>query len=148
MDPFFEDLHVGYSAKSRPALVSKSEIIEFATKWDPQPFHLDEAASKDTFFGQLVACGTHTFAVTMRLGVDTRVFTGNAVAGLGVDRMKFLAPLPPDSVVTATFTVESLRPSGSKKGYGVVHWMTVTSDQHGKPVFSAVFINLWRRRDS
>jgi acyl dehydratase len=146
MDPFFEDLHVGYSAKSQPMTIRKSEIVEFAAKWDPQPFHIDETASKDSFFGKLVACGAHTFAITMRLGVDCRVLTGNTVAGLGIDKMRFLAPLPPDSTVTATFTVESLRLSASKKGFGVVHWTTVTSDQNEKPVFSAVFINLCRCR--
>lgn len=146
MDPYFEDLRVGYSVTSKPATVGKQDIIEFATKWDPQPFHVDEAAAKDTFFGQLVASGVHTFAVTMRLGVDCRVLTGNSVAGLGVDKVRFLAPVPPESAVTAVFTVDSLRPSASRPGYGVVNWSVVTSGQSGNAVFSAIFTNLYRCR--
>lgn len=146
MNPFFEDLHIGYSATSSPAVIGKQDIIEFAARWDPQPFHVNEVAAKSTFFGQLVASGVHTFAMTMRLGFDCGVLTGNSVAGLGIDRMRFLAPVPPDSILTATFTVESLRPSASKPGYGVVNWSVLTSDQDGKPVFSAIFTNLYKRR--
>jgi len=146
MDPFFEDLHVGYSATSEPTVVSKQDIIDFATKWDPQPFHIDEEAATKTFFGQLVASGVHSFAVTMRLGVDCRVLTGNSVAGLGVDKMRFPAPLLPDTTVTATFTVESLRRSESKPGFGVVNWSVAASDHRGTAIFTAIFTNLYRCR--
>ncbi len=146
MDRFFEDLAVGFAVTSRTYDVGTDEIIEFATSWDPQPFHVDKEAARDTFFGTLVASGVHTFAITMRLGVDCGVLTGNSVAGLGIDRMRFLAPVLPDSRIAATFTVESLRPSRSKPELGIVNWDVLTCDEIGKRVFAAQFTNLYRRK--
>ena len=117
MDPFFDDLSVGHAVLSDGRLVTKAEIIEFAKVWDPQPFHIDEEKAADTFFGALVASGAHTYAVTMRLGVDCRVLTGNAVAGFGVDEMRFRAPVVPESVLRPRFTVRSMRASSSKPGW-------------------------------
>lgn len=146
MDPFFEDLSVGYTVWSDGRVVPKHEIIEFAKVWDPQPFHIDEEKSVDTFFGTLVASGAHTYAVTMRLGVDCRVLTGNAVAGFGVDEMRFRAPVRPDSVLRARFAVDSLRTSNSKPGLGIVRWNVETFDQSDTRVLSAVMTNFYRRR--
>lgn len=148
MDPFFEDLSVGYTVMSEGRLITRADIVEFATAWDPQPFHLDEDAAADTFFGRLVASGAHTYAVTMRLGVDCRVLTGNAVAGFGVDKMRFRAPVPPDSVLHARFRVASMRKSASKPGLGIVRWDADTFDQDGCRVLSATITNLYRLRPS
>lgn len=148
MDPFFEDLSIGYTVWSEGRLVPKAEIIEFAKVWDPQPFHIDEEKAGDTFFGALVASGAHTYAVTMRLGVDCRVLTGNAVAGFGVDEMRFRAPVAPESVLRARFRVKSTRTSSSKPDFGIVGWEVETFDQNGTRVLSAVMTNLYRRRPS
>jgi acyl dehydratase len=145
-DLFYEDLSIGHRVCSDGRLVTKGEIIDFATKWDPQPFHVDEEKSVDTFFGTLVASGIHTYAVMMRLGVDCRVLTGNAVAGFGVDEMRYLAPVLPDSVLRAQFTVTSKRTSNSKPGFGIVRWQVETFEQHDKLVLSAFLTNLYRRR--
>ncbi|MGK9283516.1 MaoC family dehydratase N-terminal domain-containing protein [Sinorhizobium meliloti] len=148
MDPFFEDLSVGYTVWSEGRLITKAEIIDFATVWDPQPFHVDEAAAADTFFGKLVASGSHTYAITMRLGVDCRVLTGNAVAGFGVDEMRFRAPVLPGSTLRARFRVSSMRTSASMPGLGIVRWEVETFDQDGSRVLSAIMTNLYRRRSS
>lgn len=148
MDLWYEDLTVGHRVISASRLVSRAEIIEFAEKWDPQPFHVDDELAKNSIFGQLVGCGAHTYAITMRFGVDCRVFTGNAVVGLGVDDMRFHAPVHPDSMLHSTFTVSSLRPSLAKPHLGVVGWSAETFDNLGIRVFSAVFKNLYRRRPS
>jgi acyl dehydratase len=129
-------------------LVTKDEIIDFAKLWDPQPFHTDEAKSGGTFFGTLVASGAHTYAITMRLGVDSRVLTGNAVAGFGVDEMRFRAPVLPESTLRARFTVRLMRTSSSKVGLGIVKWEAETFDQDGTRVLSAFITNLYRRRDA
>lgn len=146
MDPFYEDLSIGHRVCSEGRLVSKAEIIEFATIWDPQPFHVDEEKSADTFFGSLVASGVHTYAVTTRLGVDCRVLTGNAVAGFGVDEMRYRAPVLPDSVLRAEFQIVSKRASKSKPGLGIVRWQVETFDQRDRLVLSAYITNLIRRR--
>jgi acyl dehydratase len=146
LDPFYEELTIGYSAWSDRRLVTKEEIIEFATKWDPQSFHTDEQKARDTFFGTLVAAGAHTYAITMRLGVDCRVLTGNAVAGFGVDEMRFRAPVKPGSFLRARFTVTAMRTSASKPDLGIVKWLAETFDQDDTKVLSAIFTNLYRRR--
>jgi len=69
---YFEDMVVGSRTRSsRTYKVTREEVIEFATKYDPQPFHLDDEAAKATFFGRLSASGWHTGAMVMRLMVDT-----------------------------------------------------------------------------
>lgn len=143
---FFEDLAVGYAVTSRAMSITAEEIKRFAAQWDPQPFHLDEAAAKETFFGELVASGVHTFAATMRLGFDAGVLTGNSVAGLGVDKLRFLRPVTPGSELTATFTVGLLRGSRTKPAFGVVGWDAVTRNRSEEHVFSATFVTLFRRR--
>lgn len=147
-DPFFEDLSLGYTVWSESRLVTKDEIIDFAKLWDPQPFHTDESKSGDTFFGKLVASGAHTYAITMRLGVDCRVLTGNAVAGFGVDEMRFRAPVLPESTLRARFTVRAMRASSSKAGLGIVKWEAETFDQDGTCALSAFITNLFRRCES
>jgi acyl dehydratase len=142
--PFFEDLYVGYTVATASWPVTKDDIVSFARDWDPQPFHLDERAAKDSFFGQLVGSGIHTYAITMRLCVDAGIFTGNAVAGLGIDQLRFKAPVYPGNVLSVRLTVASLRESMSKPGHGVVNWKVNTSDESGRSVLSVVVSNLFR----
>ncbi|MGO6882993.1 MaoC/PaaZ C-terminal domain-containing protein [Rhizobium ruizarguesonis] len=141
-DLWFDDLSVGYSVSSGPILLTKDAIIRFAQEFDPQPFHLGEEEAASTFFGTLVASGAHSYALTMRLGVNAGAFTGKAIAGLGVDEMRFLKPVLPDSLISATFTVKAVRKSLSKPDLGIVHWLAETYDGRGARIFSAVIKNL------
>ncbi|MCC8958119.1 acyl dehydratase [Bradyrhizobium sp. Pear77] len=143
---FLEDLSVGYAVTTGEWLVTKDDIVSFARDWDPQPFHLDERAAKDSFFGRLVGSGIHTYAITMRLCVDAGIFTGNAVAGLGFDQLRFGAPVYPGNSLLARLTVASLRVSKSKPEFGVVNWHVNTSDENGRSVLSVVATNLFRRK--
>ncbi|MBX5173339.1 dehydratase [Rhizobium sp. NZLR1b] len=141
-DLWFEDLSIGFGVRSEPILLTRDAIIRFAGEFDPQPFHLSEEGAANSFFATLVASGAHSYALTMRLGVNAGVFTGNAIAGLGVDEMRFLKPLLPESKLSATFTVKSLRESRSKPHLGIVHWLAETYDDNGVRVFSAIIKNL------
>jgi acyl dehydratase len=145
MDLWFDELEVGYSVTSEPHLLTKEAIIRFAKEFDPQPFHIDEAAAAETFFGRLIASGAHTYALTMRLGVNVGVFTGKAVAGLGVDDMRFHKPVLPDTFVTSRFTVKALRSSRTKPTLGIVDWQADTFEEAGTRAFSCVIRNLVRR---
>ncbi len=146
MSPYFEDLHPGFRAETDAWSITTADIIEFARQWDPQPFHLDAEAARSSIFGRLVASGLHTYAISMRLCVDAGVFTGNAVAGLSVEKIRFLAPVYPDDVLRVTLTVSSLRKSASKLGFGVVSWDVLTTEQSMRPVLSANVVNLFRCR--
>ena len=145
MQPWFEDIAPGYSVTSLPRLVTEDEIVAFARLWDPQPFHTDAGAAKDSAFGQLVASGTHMHGLMMRLGFDADVLRGKSEIGLGVDEMRFLRPLLPDTTITARFTVLSTRASASRPTHGVVRWQASLQDSQGAVLFSAVVAVLHRR---
>ncbi len=144
--PWFEDLGPGYRVVSAARWVDRAEIVAFAHDWDPQPFHIDPERAKASAFGQLVASGVHMHALMMRLGFDSNVLTGHAEVGLGLDAMRFLHPLVPDTWVQAVFTVLEARPSQSRPAHGVVRWQTDLQAVDGPILFTAVLVNLYRRR--
>jgi acyl dehydratase len=145
MQPWFEELTIGHRVVSAPRLVTAEEIIAFGRLWDPQPFHVDPEAARSTVFGQLVASGTHMHALMLRLGYDCGVLRGKSEIGLGVDEMRFLKPLLPETEVAASFTVLSLRASASRPQHGVVRWSSVLRDRSGNELFSAIVATLHRR---
>src|SRR6478609_11673268 len=99
MIEWFDDLTLGMRFKSGEVSISKEDIKRFATEFDPQPFHLDEAAAEKTIFKGLAASGWHTAATAMRLLVALRPFGPHPVLGLGVDGLRWLAPVRPGDVL-------------------------------------------------
>ena len=116
---FYEDLTVGETETFGAYDVTKDEIVEFAEKYDPQPFHLDEAAAEESVFGELVASGWQTAAITMRLMVDERDDVAT-LAGVGVDDLRWHAPLKPGDTVRLRTEVLDKRSSGSRDDRGYV----------------------------
>lgn len=109
------------------------EITEFAARFDPQPFHLDDAAARRTVFGGLVASGWHTAALTMRLLVDGFPVAGGII-GLGMDELRWPAPLRPDDALHAEIEVLEARPSRSRPNSGLVKLRVTTRRQDGQAV--------------
>ena len=99
MIEWFDDLKLGMRFKSEGMAVSKDDIIRFAAEYDPQPFHLDEEAAKKTILGGLAASGWHTAAMSMRLAVETQPFGPHPLLGIGVDELRWLAPVRPGDVI-------------------------------------------------
>ena len=131
---FFEDFHIGqlfHSAGS--AKVSAEEIKEFGQKYDPQPFHLDEAAGEGSFFKGLAASGWLTAAIVMRLRVESiKVFGG--MIGAGVEEMRWTEPVRPGDSIRTEIEVVGVRRSGSRKDYGIVRTTTLAFNQDNKVV--------------
>ena len=98
MIEWFDDLVLGMRFKSPEKRVTREDIKRFASEFDPQAYHLDEAAAERSVFGGLVASGWHTAAIAMRLAVETRPFGPHPLLGLGVDELRWLAPVRPDDV--------------------------------------------------
>ncbi len=139
----FEDLAVGQIYTAGPIQVSADRIKSFAGEFDPQEQHIDETAAQSTGFGELVASGWHTAAIAMRLmyeGLIKRFDHGGM--GLGVDRLRWLAPVRPGDALSARMTMETLRPSASKPDFGVVTMIVQVSDQHDKPVLQMTVSSL------
>jgi len=130
---YFEDLKPGDRFKSGTYEVSEEQIISFARKFDPQPFHLDAAVARQTMFKELIASGWHTAAITMRLFVQTLNFAEGAI-GLGVDELRWLNAVKPGDVLQVETEIADLRLSRSKPAHGIVRFRKVTTNQRGEIV--------------
>jgi acyl dehydratase len=125
----FDDIPVGLVMASPDAYeITRDEIIEYAGRFDPQPFHLDEEAAARTDFGGLVASGLHTLSVSNRLGWDETPGTA-AVAGLGIDELRLLHPVRPGDRLRQSTEIIEVRPSRSRRDRGIVRARRATRNQ-------------------
>jgi acyl dehydratase len=143
---FYEDLTVGRVFVTASIEVTADEISRFASRYDPQPFHLDPIAAGQSVFGGLVASGWMTAALTMRLMVKSEFDFGSGVVGLGVDSLRWPRPVRAGDRLTAAIEVMATRASESKPGFGVVKLKTVTTNQRGEVVQTQVSNVLVPRR--
>ncbi|MTD52640.1 MaoC/PaaZ C-terminal domain-containing protein [Amycolatopsis pithecellobii] len=105
-----EDLPVGELIELGSQTVTRAEIIEFATQWDPQPFHIDADFARGTMFGDVIGSGLHTLAIFQRLAALNLYRQWAVVAGRAVRNVQLTAPLRPDTTVRATVRVDSVTP--------------------------------------
>jgi len=131
---YFEDIQVGQRFRSGTATVTAEDIKAFARQFDPQPFHLDEAAAKDTFFGGLAASGWHTAAVVMRLTVESDLRPAWGTIGAGVENLRWPRPVRPGDVISVEGEVLEVRPSRSRPDIGIVRIRLVATNHVGETV--------------
>jgi len=118
---FFEDITIGETETFGSYQVTKDEVIDFASKYDPQPFHLDENIAKQSVFGGLCASGWHTCAMTMRIMVDHMMQQGFAGMGSpGVDEIKWKQPVFPGDTLSVRGEFIEKRESKSRPNLGLV----------------------------
>lgn len=129
----YEDLKVGMRFASCELTVTTDDLIEFARTFDPQPAHLDPVAAKTTFFGEHVASGWHTCAVTMRLMFESLHLDGGIVGG-GVDELRWPNALRPGDTIHLESEVVEMRILKSRPGKGLVRFRVVTINQRGEIV--------------
>ena len=145
MIEWFEDLALGMRFKSPEKLVTREEIKRFALEFDPQGYHLDEAAAERSVFKGLAASGWHTAAISMRLAVEARPFGPHPLLGLGVDDLRWLAPVRPDDVLRLEGEVVELTPSRTRP-QGTVRVKWTAFNQRGEPVYTFTPIGIVPRR--
>lgn len=143
---YYEDFAIGRVYRSATVGITEAEIVEFAGRYDPQPFHLDPVAAKESVFGGLVASGWLTAALTMRLMVGSEIKFGTGVVGLGVESIQWPRPVRPGDTLTATVEVTATRTSESKPNFGVMKIRTTTLNQREETVQVMVSNVLVRRR--
>jgi len=132
---FLEDFVVGQVFKpNRRVRVGKDEIIAFARQYDPQYFHLDEEAARNSIFGGLVASGWHTAALTMRLITESEFKAAAGTIGLGFDELRWLAPVRPGDELHVESEVLDVQPSTSRPDRGLIKMRTRTLNQRGQVV--------------
>ena len=144
---YLEDLTVGEEAYFGSSEVTREEVIEFARKYDPQPFHLSDEAAAKTHFGRLAASGWHSCAMTM--AVIARHVVDTEQAGLGspgIDELRWLKPVYPGDTLHVSSTIVEVRPSRSKPEIGSFRSATIVTNQNAEPVLSFTSIVLMRRR--
>jgi acyl dehydratase len=130
---YLEDLEVGQRFESRPYPLTADAIKAFAAEFDPQPFHTDEATAEASFFGELVASGWHTAAITMRLLTDGGLPLAGGAIGAGGE-ITWPQPTRPGDVLTTESTVEAIKPSRSRPDRGMLTVRTETRNQRGEVV--------------
>lgn len=144
---YFEDIEVGDATEFGDYDVTREEMLEFARKYDPQPFHLSDEAAAKTHFGRLAASGWHTTAMTMavivhHVGKEEQAGLGSP----GVDELRWLKPVHPGDRLTVRGTVVDKAPSRSKRHIGTIRTKTIVSNQNGVDVMSFTSIVMMLRR--
>ena len=143
---YFEDFPPGDVRESPARTVTREEILAFAREFDPQPFHTDEAAARQTIYGGLIASGWHTIALYMRMMWDSYLKDTASLGSPGVDEVRWLKPVRPGDTLRARFTVLEAVPSRSKPDRGLVRSLSEVFNQHGEVVMTLRGLGLFGRR--
>ena len=142
----FEDFAVGQVHEIGSVTVDANEVVAFAERYDPQPFHLSEAGGAASPFGGLVASGWHTAAMFMRLYVDGLLRGSTSQGSPGVDALRWLAPVRPGTRLSGRVTVTDVRPSATRPDRGTVTLDCELVDEDGTVVLRFVARGLFGRR--
>lgn len=143
---YWEDFPPGDTMEMGSHTFTESEIIAFARQFDPQPFHVDPAAAKQSFFQGLIASGWHTCSVAMRLMVDKYVGRSASLGSPGLDNIRWLAPVRAGDTISYRRTITATRASQSKPDVGLVHSRWEATNQRGETVMSMEGWGMFRRR--
>ena len=146
--PYFEDFPVGRTHSFGRYEVTRDEVLDFAQRWDPQPFHLSDEAAAATHFGRLSASGWHTAAMTMAMTVaEEDRHEGGTLGAIGIDALRWLKPVHPGDVLRVESEVLEARPSASRPEMGSVRSRITVFNQKDEPVMRFEPIVLYRRRE-
>ena len=145
-DYYLEDFEPGRTYASPSRTVSEEEALDFARRYDPQYFHLDPVAARDSVFGGLVLGGFQTAAIAWALVQETRMFDRSALAGIGIDELRWRKPVRPGDTLRCDFTLLDARPSRTSADRGVARFRYEVRNQDEETVLSLVIIQLLRRR--
>jgi acyl dehydratase len=143
----FSDFSVGQIIDAGSIAVDESSVISFATQFDPQPFHVDNAAASSGHWNGLIASGFHTCAMAMRLVADNILRGSDSYASPGLDYVKWPAPVRPGDVLSLKVEVLNVRRSKSGQ-YGIVRWQWRLSNQQQQLVLDLIATSLFGRIQS
>ncbi len=143
---YFEDYPEGAVFEFGEIAVTAEEIVAFATRYDPQPMHVDPAAAASGAFGGLIASGWHTAAIMMRLLADNFLSAASSIASPGIDELHWLRPVRPGDRLSLRVTVLEANRSRSKPDRGMVRGLVEVLNQNGEVAMSLKPLNLVRCR--
>ena len=143
---YWEDFKAGEVHQLGEKRVEKEEMIVFAKQFDPQPFHVDEAAAKASMYGGLIASGWHTVALVMRMRCDSYMLDSASLGSPGVENLKWLKPVRPGDTLRAQRTTLEVRASASRPEMGLVKTRWEVFNQDGEPVMTMEGYGMFGRR--
>ncbi len=147
MSRYFEDFEIGQIERFGHYEVTREEVIAFATAYDPQPFHLDDAAAAtNPIVGRLAASGWHTASMAMRMLVDEGKKKGGSMGSPGLDELRWLKPVYPGDTLDMEVEVIDKSEPRSRADIGFVKSRTTVFNQHGEPVMRQVASTMHPRR--
>lgn len=146
MTIYFEDFVVGDTVELGSVEVTQAAIIEFAERYDPQPFHVDPAAAERSPYGGLIASGWHTCALYMRLLCDGMINDSSSQGASGMEELRWLAPVRPGDTLRGRFTVLDAAPSATKPNRGTVTFRSEMVNQDDVVVLRMVGHGLYGKR--
>lgn len=143
---YWDDYEIGQKFDLGSTSFTADEIVDFARQYDPQSFHVDVAAARQSMFGGLIASGWHVTAKLMRLFVDNYVDQRTALGSPGVDEVRWLKPVRPGDTLSAWVECAAKVPSKSRPEMGIVHEQWRATNQNGELVMTLKGTNMVRRR--
>jgi acyl dehydratase len=143
---YFEDFVSGQVIELGQRHVTEEEILRFAKEFDPQSFHIDQEAAKDSIFGSVIASGWHTCGMIMRLVVDGFIGNSSSMGSPGVDEIRWILPVKPGDTLTVTAETVSTKASTSKPDRGIVYTVWKAVNQRGELVCTIKGMGMFGRR--
>lgn len=143
---YWEDFPVGHITEFGDKLVDRDEIIDFASKFDPQPFHLNEEAGKNSLLGGLCASGWHTCAMAMRMVCDEYLLRSSSLGSPGLENLRWIKPVFPGDRLRLRFVVLDARPLASRPTVGMVRTRWEVINQHNAEVMTMESNAMFGRR--
>ena len=143
---YFEDYQAGEVIEGGDHLVTRKEIVEFASRYDPQSFHLDDAAARDSIYGGLIASGWMTCSVLMRMLVEHVVSPVSSMGSPGIDELRWLRPVRPGDRLRARVTIVETRRSSSRPDRGIIRLHQEALNQHDEVVLSMRGMGMYKCR--
>lgn len=143
---FFDDFTVGERFATRGVSLTESMIIDFALHYDPQPFHIDVEAARQSNFGGLIASGFQTLALSFRLVLETGILRAASMGSPGCDELRWPRPVRPGDTLRVEFAITEMRPSRSKPDRGILGVAYRTLNQRAEEVLTFRSMQLLRRR--
>jgi len=143
---WFEDFPVGMEVEIPGPVLTRESILEYARRYDPQPFHVDEEAAKQSVYGGLIASGWHTVSLAMRMICDAYLLDAASLGSPGVNQVRWLKPVRPGDAIRLRMTVLEAKPSKSKPDRGTVLHRWDVLNQDGETVMTMEGYGMFRRR--
>ncbi|MCB2021087.1 MAG: MaoC family dehydratase [Burkholderiaceae bacterium] len=145
---FWEDFQAGQVREFGAVTLTQEEIIDFASRFDPQPFHLDDAAGRATPYGGLIASGWHTCAIAMRMMCDEYLLDAASLGSPGLENLRWTAPVRPGDTLRMRLTVLARRVMQSRPEAGLVDTRWELTNQRGEVVLDMRGWGMFGRRPS